>query len=131
MRRELLNEAPFDDNFRGWGWEDVEWALRASSRAPILHVDNPATHAGLDSVEQLLRKSAEAGPNYGRMARAHPQAARRFASHKVARWLKFVPARGALKRLCAAIVRAGNAPLTLRCFALKTFRAAHYAEHLP
>ena len=131
VRRDVLKDAPFDDNFSGWGWEDVEWALRAGQSAPILHVDIPATHAGLDSVETLLRKSAEAGPNYGRMARKHPEATARFPSHRVARLLKLVPVRRALRAACACLAREASAPLALRSFALKTFRAAHYAEHLP
>ncbi len=131
VRRDLLQEAPFDDGFHGWGWEDVEWALRASRRAPILHVDNPATHAGLDCVQALLRKSAEAGPNYGRMVRMHPREATRLASHRIARGLKLMPLRETLKRFCAWLACVDEAPLPVRAVALKTFRAAHYAEHLP
>jgi hypothetical protein len=133
VRRDLLAEAPFDDGFSGWGWEDVEWGLRASRRAPILHVDIPATHAGLDCVETLLRKSVEAGPNYGRLARKHPEAMTRFPSNRIARLLKLVPLRKSLRDFCAWLARdpMGAAPLPLRSFALKTFRAAHCAEHLP
>jgi len=131
VRRDLLSATPFDHEFSGWGFEDVEWAVRASRHAPILHVDITATHAGLDTVETLLRKSAEAGPNYGRLARKHPDATRHFAAYRVARWLKRVPGRAALRAACAWLAREASAPLMLRSFALKTFRAAHYAEHLP
>ena len=56
----------------------------ARARTPILHVENPATHAGLDDVDTLMRKSAEAGPNFARLAAKHPQVAR-FSAHRVAR----------------------------------------------
>ena len=131
VRRDLLEEAPFDDGFSGWGWEDVEWAFRVARRAPILHVDIPATHAGLDAVDVLLRKSAEAGPNYGRIARKHPDAVARLPSHRAARALKVFPARSLLKRACSWLARAKSAPLHLRVFALKLFRVSCYAEHLP
>lgn len=131
VRRDLLSTMPFDSDFSGWGFEDVEWAVRASHHAPILHVDITATHAGLDTVETLLRKSAEAGPNYGRLARKHPEATRAFAAYRIARWLKRLPGRGMLRGLCAWLARESSAPLILRSFALKTFRATHFAEHLP
>jgi glycosyltransferase involved in cell wall biosynthesis len=133
VRRDLLADIPFDPAFKGWGWEDVEWALRAAKHAPILHVDNPATHAGLDSVDTLMRKFAEAGPNFARLAAKHPQAMARFMSHRVARALKLLPLRKSWRALCAWLARdpLNAAPMALRCTALKLYRASYYAEHLP
>lgn len=131
VRRDFLNDIKFDPEFSGWGWEDVDWALRAAQHAEIVHVDNPATHAGLDCVDTLMRKSAEAGPNFARLARKHPGAMRRFVSHRLARALKFVPLRSAWRALCAWLARESEAPLPLRRVALKVYRASYYAEHLP
>lgn len=131
VRRDFLNDIKFDPEFSGWGWEDVDWALRAARHAPILHIDNPATHAGLDTVDTLMRKSAEAGPNFARLARKHPEAMRRFVSHRIARALKRVPLRKAWRALCAFIAREDEAPLPLRRVALKVYRASYYAEYLP
>lgn len=133
VRRDFLADIQFDPAFTGWGWEDVDWALRASAHAPILHIDNPATHAGLDSIDTLMRKCAEAGPNFARLAANHPRAMARFMSHRVARALKFVPLRRRWRALCAWLVRdpMHAAPMSLRCTALKLYRASFYAEHLP
>ncbi|MES1201679.1 MAG: glycosyltransferase family 2 protein, partial [Pseudomonadota bacterium] len=30
VRRDVLTDTPFDHGFSGWGWEDVDWALRAA-----------------------------------------------------------------------------------------------------
>lgn len=130
--RDFLAANPFDDEFVGWGFEDVDWALRAAQHAPILHVDNPATHAGLDDVETLLRKGAEAGPNFARLARKHPERVARFGAHRIARVLKLSPARAALRDAMAWLARdpLGAAPMALRRAALKLYRVAHYAEHL-
>lgn len=132
VRRSFLAEHPFDDGFRGWGFEDTEWALRAARVAEILHIDNPATHAGLDSAETLLRKSAEAGPNFARLAARHPLETRRFAGRRAAQALRLAPARGLLRRASAWLARdpMGAAPMPLRRMALKLYRASHYAEHL-
>lgn len=131
VRRAFLDLHPFDNGFSGWGFEDTDWALNASRDAAILHIDNPATHAGLDSVAALLRKSDEAAPNFARMVEKHPQA-RRFAAHRAARALKNAPLRRPLREACSWVVRdpIGAAPMPLRRAALKLYRATRYAEHI-
>jgi len=131
VRRAFLHLHPFDNGFTGWGFEDTDWALNASRDATILHIDNPATHAGLDSVATLLRKSDEAAPNFARMAEKHPET-RRFAAHRAARALKNAPLRQPLREACSWIAhdRMGAAPMPLRRAALKLYRATRYAEHI-
>ena len=132
VERSFLLAHPFDDAFTGWGFEDVDWALDAARQQEIMHIDNPSTHAGLDDVATLMRKSAEAGPNFGRLARKHPLQVKRFAAHRVARALRAMPARQAQRRLYSWIARdpRGLAPMRVRCAAFKLLRASHYAEHM-
>jgi hypothetical protein len=132
VRRDFLLAHPFDDGFTGWGFEDVDWALGAIAEGEIMHVDNPATHVGLDDVETLLRKSAEAGPNFARLARKHPRQVQRFAAHRTARALRATPAQKAQRDLYGWLARdpLGATPMRLRCAALKLYRASHFAEHL-
>ncbi|MEZ5961413.1 MAG: glycosyltransferase [Hyphomonadaceae bacterium] len=132
VERAFLHAHPFDDHFTGWGFEDVDWALDASRDTEIMHVDNPATHAGLDDVVTLMRKSAEAGPNFARLARKHPLQVRQFAAHRIARALRATPARKAQQHLYSWIARdpRGLAPMRVRCAAFKLLRASHFAEHL-
>ena len=132
VERAFLLAHPFDPAFTGWGFEDTDWALKAARFADILHVDNPATHAGLDDVPTLLRKSAEAGANFARLARKHPGAVRRFAAHRLARALRLTPARRSQQKFYRWLARdpLGAAPMRVRCAALKLLRATYYAEHL-
>jgi len=132
VRRAFLDAHPFDDTFTGWGFEDTDWALTAARDTEILHLDNPATHAGLDNAATLLRKSAEAGSNFARLAAKHPRAAKRFAAHRAARALQLTPLRSQLRQASAWLARDpfGGTPMPLRRAALKLYRAAHYAEHL-
>lgn len=132
VERAFLLAHPFDDHFTGWGFEDTDWALDVARHEEIMHVDNPATHAGLDDVATLMRKSAEAGPNFGRLARKHPLQVKRFAAHRIARALRATPARKAQQRLYSWIARdpRGFTPMRVRCAAFKLLRATHYAEHL-
>lgn len=129
VRRAFLEAHPFDDGFTGWGFEDVDWALTAARHTEILHVDNSAAHVGLDDVATLMRKSAEAGPNFARLAEKHPAHVTRFAAHRVARALKLAPD---LPRLRATFARVAesSAPMALRCAAFKLYRASHFAEHM-
>lgn len=132
VRRDLLQTVPFDESYQGWGFEDVDWALSAARHAPILHVDNPASHQGLDDVDALMRKYAEAGPNFARLTAKHPRQVSRFSAHRAARALKLAPLRGALRAAMAWLARdpLGAAPLALRLYALKLYRVTHYAEHM-
>jgi len=132
VRRDFMRAHPFDARFSGWGFEDTEWALRAAQHVSILHIDNPATHAGLDDVVTLMRKSAEAGRNFARLAREHPRQVRRFAAYRAAVTLRFAPVRQTLRRIAAwlAADEAGIAPMPLRRTALKLYRATHFAENL-
>ncbi len=129
VRRDFLLANPFDRGFVGWGFEDTEWALRASAHSPIVHIDNPATHIGLDDVETLLRKAKQAGPNFARLSQIHP-AASRFAAYRVARALRRLPLKQALRAASAGLARQLHAPLTVRRIALKLYRASCFAEHL-
>lgn len=130
VRRAFLSAHPFDAGFSGWGFEDTDWALTAASHTHIVHVDNPATHAGLDRVQTLLRKSAEAGPNFARLASKHPAQVAHFAAYRAARAIRSVPGRQHVRAASAWLARIDAAPLSLRRAALKLYRASHYAEHL-
>jgi glycosyltransferase involved in cell wall biosynthesis len=132
VRRDFLDSHPFDESFAGWGFEDTDWALTAARDTEILHVDNPATHAGLDSAEALLRKGAEAAPNFARLAAKHPQTTR-FAAYRAAQLMKHVPLRRHIAAGCAWVARdpLEAAPMLLRRAALKLYRVTQYAEHLP
>ena len=74
IRRDVFDAEPFDAGFVGWGWEDVEWGMRVSRRHPIAHIDNPATHLGLDAGRghggQVRAVGRQLRPR-GRRARRH------------------------------------------------------------
>lgn len=131
VRADVLANTPFDGGFSGWGWEDVEWALRASSKAPVLHIDNSATHTGLDTTNTLLRKYREAGPNFARLAARHPEAVQSFRTYRAAQAMRRAP-RKQIAELSAWVARDpwGVSPMRARTAALKFYRAAMAAEYL-
>jgi hypothetical protein len=128
VRRDVFDAEGFDGAFTGWGWEDVEWAMRVSRRWPVLHLDNPATHMGLDTVEQLAGKYEQSAGNFARVVARHPDIVGGYPSYRVARMLKQVPALATVRPWMKRFAMAGWAPTPARAFSLRLYRAALYAE---
>ena len=129
VHRHILETIPFDDEFSGWGWEDVDWGLRVAAAYPIRHIDNTATHLGLDDTDVLLNKYGTSGANFARLVARHPLATENMALTVASRRLAAWPGRSLIRRL-ARILAGAHLPISLRLAALKVYRAAAYAEHL-
>jgi glycosyltransferase involved in cell wall biosynthesis len=130
VRRSFFGQVPFDEGYSGWGWEDVDWALRADEAGRVAHADNPAGHGGLESVERLLAKFGAAGPNFARLMARHPGYASRPGARlaqTLRRWRLAAPAKAA----GAMIARVTLLPVRVRALGLKLFRAAAAAGDLP
>jgi glycosyltransferase involved in cell wall biosynthesis len=128
VRRDVFEAEAFDSGFTGWGWEDVEWAMRVSQRFPVVHLDNPATHMGLDTVAALAGKYEQSAPNFARMARRHPEIVAAYPSYKAAKLLKRLPGLPLMRRLMRGGAEAGWLPVAARAFSLRLYRAALYAD---
>lgn len=127
VRADILRAVPFDAGFQGWGWEDVDWALRAHAAGhPVLHVDIPATHLGLDEPETVLRKFAQAGPNFTHMLARHPQM-RALRSTRVIQTLASLPGIGLLARPLRVLATSEAVPMGVRTRAARGWRALHAA----
>ncbi len=130
VRRDVFAAEAFDPGFSGWGWEDVEWAMRVSRRFEVVHIDNPATHMGLDTVEDLARKFDQGAGNFARVVALHPRIVAAYPSYRAARALKRLPALPLLRRLTRHAARTDALPVGARAFALRLYRAAVYAGAL-
>jgi glycosyltransferase involved in cell wall biosynthesis len=128
VRRDVLGAEPFDADFHGWGWEDVEWAMRVSRRHPILHVDNSATHLGLASASALAAKFEQSAENFARVVAEHADIVSHYPSYRVARALKLAPLRAYWRPWLKALALMDAGPASARAFALRLYRAALYAE---
>ncbi len=128
VRRDVFETVGFDEGFAGWGWEDVEWAMRVTARHPITHVANTATHLGLDPAWRMARKYEQSAPNFARVVAEHRDIVANYPSYKVARALRRLPARAAWRPLLKALALSEPAPVGLRALAMRLYRAALYAE---
>ena len=128
VRRDVFAAEAFDEAFTGWGWEDVEWGMRVARRWQILHVDNPATHLGLDTAATIAAKYEQSAANFARVVTAHRQVVCAYPSYRVARILKWTPWRSLWRPLLKAYALIEGAPLQSRALAMRLYRAALYAE---
>lgn len=137
VHRQVLDECPFDGGFYGWGlgWEDVDWGLRLQKRTPIMHIDNPATHLGLETAATLMARYSRSGDNFARVCDRHRFAMEQTGLYILAQRLRQPGVRGfiPLVRAAAGVVARdplGITPVALRGCALRLWRAAIYAAAL-
>lgn len=128
VRRDLMLACPFGEEFAGWGWEDVDWALRAAERATIVHIDNPAVHAGFSTAEALLAKYRESVENFRRLCLRHPDKVRRFPIYRASRLAGWLPCAGLVQRALQAAALSRRPPLRVRHAAMKLLRACLYRD---
>jgi glycosyltransferase involved in cell wall biosynthesis len=128
VRRDVFETEAFDEGFAGWGWEDVEWAMRVARRHRIVHIDNTATHLGLDPAPAMAAKYEQSAANFARVVARHRQVVARYPSYRAAKVLKAVPLRRAWRPALKALALAEVAPLAARAVAMRLYRAALYAE---
>lgn len=130
VHRRVLEDVPFDDGFKGWGWEDVDWGLNVVKAYPVHHIDNTATHLGLDDTETLLRKFGSSGQNFARLVQRHPDAVKSMQLYRIARKFRNLPARTALQGLARHGARSAMLPDGVRLACLKTYRALAYSREI-
>lgn len=128
VRRDVFQAVEFDEGFTGWGWEDVEWAMRVGRQHPILHIDNSASHLGLDTARAMAAKYEQSASNFARVVSAHRDIVSGYPSYKVARALKSLPGRGTWRPMLKAFALNEAAPTPMRAFAMRLYRAALYCE---
>jgi glycosyltransferase involved in cell wall biosynthesis len=128
--RAVLDKVRFATDFVGWGWEDVEWAIRASAAAPIHHIDNPAIHIDCLDDDALLARFATSADNFALLVRKHPAIARTMPAYRAAKLFCTAPPPQALTSVFADLARHHALPISLRVIAAKLWRASHYARAL-
>ena len=130
VHRLVLDACPFDERFAAWGWEDTDWGLRAQQWFSVRHIDNTATHMGLDTDRDLVTKYARSGENFALMTTRHRDEAEKMPLYRLATRLRRLPMRKQATALARGLALFRGLPLALRGRALKAWRALVYAEAL-
>jgi glycosyltransferase involved in cell wall biosynthesis len=127
VRREILAAIPLNAAYTGWGWEDCEWAMRVAERYAIRHEDNPASHLGLLTCDQILKKYDESVGNFSLFYSAHPEVVAQTMLVKVARLAGALGLSSPLGLFARALARAAWLPNKLRLLGLMLYKSALYA----
>jgi glycosyltransferase involved in cell wall biosynthesis len=123
VRADIMRVVSFDSDFSGWGWEDVDWALRAVDAGfAIAHVPIPATHMGLDTPAVLLDKFAKAGPNFRRIVERHP-IMQNTSGTKLAKLFGYLPFKEPIRKLMYSAAMSDALSLEWRSRAARIWRA--------
>ena len=130
VHRNIFLSIEFDEGFEGWGWEDVDWGLRVVDEFPVFHIENTATHLGLDYDHILLEKYRKSGRNFSRVITRHPGALKSSALYRAASIISRLKIGRLSLTIASGTVRARWIPIKLRLYGLKAFRAASCADNL-
>lgn len=70
IRAEVFRRFPLDERLTGYGHEDTKFGVElAAAQVPVLHLDNPVIHDGLESATVFLAKSEQAVRNLAQVYR--------------------------------------------------------------
>lgn len=132
VKRQALLDRPFNEHYSGWGFEDADWAL-SIPRQLLHHIENSATHLGVETDDVLLQKIEHSAENFTRISRH--QAFRASRMYRISRWfarLGRVTSRALilLAPLFRTLVRQPLVPLRCRYYVLQTYRAMLYGAAL-
>ena len=60
IHKSVLDKVPFNETIRGYGHEDTLLGYELKKQdIPLIHIDNPLIHAGLQAAEEFLSKTDE------------------------------------------------------------------------
>lgn len=130
VHRDVLKACPFDEGFDGAGWEGLDWGLKAEARFPVMHIDNPATHLGLENDKALMEGYAASASNFARFVWRHPLHTEIMPLYQSVVRARRLPFRRFFKAVAGGLAASRLLPTGLRGRALKAWRALVYADAL-
>ena len=103
--------------------------MRAAACHRITHIDNTATHLGLEPAATIAAKYEQSAGNFARVAVEHREIVERYPSYRAARLLKRAPLRPLWRPALKAVALARGRPARRPRFRhMRLYRAALYAE---
>ncbi|RUM41093.1 MAG: glycosyltransferase family 2 protein, partial [Desulfocapsa sp.] len=122
--REVLKTIDFDEQFIGYGYEDIEWGIRLFSRYPIHHIDNTCSHLGLVGKDVAFSRMRNSIPNFQRIEALHPGLFYQTGAARMARIFSVLP-KPLLKELDTILSRLfAVLSINILCFYLFQFDKA-------
>ncbi len=91
VRKDIVDNVYFDDRFVGYGYEDIEWAIRLDEEHEIHHIDNTCSHLGLLTKSQTFEKMRASITNYALLLALHRDITKNTNAAVVSSFLSYLP----------------------------------------
>ncbi len=112
IRKSVFESIKFDENFKGYGYEDTLFGIELQKKnIPVKHIDNPLQHLGLEDTKLFLKKTQEAMQNLARLLK-NPDLSEYLQEMKIVKYYR-LEKRLKIDKLSAMNQRAFN-PLILK-----------------
>jgi GT2 family glycosyltransferase len=120
----LLEKNPFWEGIKGYGHEDTLWGIRLfTEHVPVVHINNPALHSGLQASGDFIHKQEEACMNLIKIWQTYNQPElliRHVSLLKAFQWVSKFKLAGPVAFIFKSI----------RPYLLKTFESDHPSLYL-
>lgn len=129
VERSILIRFPFDEDYIGYGYEDLDWAVTLdANNLKILHIDNTVTHKGLIDEDIFFNRSSEALVNYVKFSRKYPKYFHETKISKVILLLRFFPIflLRIIDNFCIKVYFSNRNGFFIRVFAFQTSKAVKF-----
>ena len=74
LPKKVICDVPFDESLSRYGYEDTLFGLQLEQHGiPVVHIDNPLTHTGIDDNADFLAKTETALCNLSRLSPVYQQ----------------------------------------------------------
>ena len=74
LQKKLLSDIPFNEDLRSYGYEDTMFGLQLRQHGiPVIHIDNPLIHTGIDNNASFLAKTETALRNLSKLDAVYQQ----------------------------------------------------------
>lgn len=91
IRSDIIKKINFNEQFKGYGYEDIEWGIRLAKSYEIKHVDNTCTHFGVMSKDQVFRNMRDSIENYALLHHLHPKETEGVGAMRFAHFIRYFP----------------------------------------
>ena len=121
IRSDIIQNITFNQQFKGYGYEDIEWGIRLAKSYEIKHIDNTCTHFGVLNKDQVFRNMRDSITNYALLHHLHPKETECVGAMRFAGIVQYLP--DSLLSLGDALFRYLYAALSWNWFLFVVFQS--------
>ena len=91
IRSDIIKNINFDQQFKGYGYEDIEWGIRLAKSYVIRHIDNTCSHLGVMGKDQAFCNMRDSIANYALLHQLHPKETENVGAMRLAGIIQYLP----------------------------------------